>query len=1083
MFTEFELKILVEKSCTVDQVLLEQYLTDKPKLSSLIASEPKLRKFVDLFGTQDLFKLDKQLQSDKDYLLKFQEEIFKTNKLERNSEKHWVDILEQFIAFVANGSQLSHDEIIDRERENNHKYPFEEIYNLFIAFARKALLLKLPLYSKYLSPQSQQLLEQQLCTRLSSICSRTLLFEFSFFRDSNSSAFGRLFYDIGLEASNKLYLQFIHYLKNGGLKRIFLEYPVLARLASNTVIYWIDTTSEFLLRLEQDWQDIESTFNSGKKLTKILSLKLGLSDPHRHGRSVIQIEFQYGLKLIYKPREITVEAKFFDFLDWCNKNQLPLAVKTIKTIPRNGYGWVEYVEHKSCSDENEVSRYYFRIGILLFILTLLKGTDFHNENIISCGEHPVIIDLEMLFNNTLWGHIYQKEQTIEAKLDPWQEDSPLWTGLLPHTIFGPQGQAFDVSGIGGEGENPTGFRKFQWNYINTDKMTLTIVESITSKNENNVMLFGTKKNASQYTQEIIEGYTAMFAWLKTYRHELLHAGSPLFEFVNLEVRAVLRPTHFYYKVLSYLSAPELLKNNKIRAIIFYLLAAPLTALDLKEEVLPTLFGEIIALDRMDIPFISANVSSRNIIFDSGIVIHNSLNQSGFESVCERVRKFDRDTLEKHLAIIQWSLKTKDIDNIADKIISYNAKQRINNGNQLLNEDLTYAAKLIGEELVRRAIRTNVSSGWLAPVLMPNSNQFQLQPTDYSLYAGSAGIAVFLAALEKQVGGGEFGSIAVETLKPILTLLKNKSFQQFNLNIGISGATGSLSIAYAMLHMGDWLREPMLLDAAMQITEYITESQIHLTPGVDIVQGLASAILSFLALFERTQDKKLLAKAILCGDILIKRMSVTPYGIRSWRTLSKRYLTGFAHGAAGIAFALSSLYGKTQQMRFLEAAMEGINYERRVFNSQKKNWPDYRLDSKQSQFNQYSWCQGAPGIGLARLAGIKYKYCQEIMQEVEIALETTIKAPFSEIDQLCCGNLGRSEFFLFAASEMQQPQLYTQAISLTTQVLMRADTLNSFGFGIKKSYYNPCFFQGMAGIGYHFLRLATPNELPSLLLWK
>jgi lantibiotic modifying enzyme len=32
-------------------------------------------------------------------------------------------------------------------------------------------------------------------------------------------------------------------------------------------------------------------------------------------------------------------------------------------------------------------------------------------------------------------------------------------------------------------------------------------------------------------------------------------------------------------------------------------------------------------------------------------------------------------------------------------------------------------------------------------------------------------------------------------------------------------------------------------------------------------------------------------------------------------------------------------------------------------------------------------------------------------------------------------------------------------------------------------YNPGLFQGMAGIGYQLLRLACPDELPSLLLWE
>jgi lantibiotic modifying enzyme len=38
-------------------------------------------------------------------------------------------------------------------------------------------------------------------------------------------------------------------------------------------------------------------------------------------------------------------------------------------------------------------------------------------------------------------------------------------------------------------------------------------------------------------------------------------------------------------------------------------------------------------------------------------------------------------------------------------------------------------------------------------------------------------------------------------------------------------------------------------------------------------------------------------------------------------------------------------------------------------------------------------------------------------------------------------------------------------------------------GWKKAPYLASFHQGMAGIGYEYLRLAAPASLPSLLLWE
>jgi lantibiotic modifying enzyme len=82
------------------------------------------------------------------------------------------------------------------------------------------------------------------------------------------------------------------------------------------------------------------------------------------------------------------------------------------------------------------------------------------------------------------------------------------------------------------------------------------------------------------------------------------------------------------------------------------------------------------------------------------------------------------------------------------------------------------------------------------------------------------------------------------------------------------------------------------------------------------------------------------------------------------------LTGFSHGAAGVAYALLKLFAVTQQEEFLGAACEGIGYERSVFIPDVRNWPDLRKLVQVQEGIPISyvsgWCHGATGIGLARL---------------------------------------------------------------------------------------------------------------------
>ena len=50
----------------------------------------------------------------------------------------------------------------------------------------------------------------------------------------------------------------------------------------------------------------------------------------------------------------------------------------------------------SCASEEEIRRYYRRTGHLLCLVYALNGSDFHYENLIADGEHPVPIDLETI---------------------------------------------------------------------------------------------------------------------------------------------------------------------------------------------------------------------------------------------------------------------------------------------------------------------------------------------------------------------------------------------------------------------------------------------------------------------------------------------------------------------------------------------------------------------------------------------------------------------------------------------------------------------------------------------------------------
>jgi len=199
------------------------------------------------------------------------------------------------------------------------------------------------------------------------------------------------------------------------------------------------------------------------------------------------------------------------------------------------------------------------------------------------------------------------------------------------------------------------------------------------------------------------------------------------------------------------------------------------------------------------------------------------------------------------------------------------------------------------------------------------------------------------------------------------------------------------------------------------------------------------------------------------------------------------LTGFAHGAAGIAWALLELASQTGDNRFQTAALGGIHYERSLFSVEAGNWPDLRLrdsdsDDKSLEAPPFAlaWCHGAPGIGLSRLCSLRHIDDGATRDEIDTALKTTLNQGFGLNHSLCHGDLGNLEFLLQASQMLNDPYWVVQLNRLTAMIL---ESIQRDGWlcGVPLGVETPGLMTGLAGIGYELLRLAKPASVPSVLV--
>jgi lantibiotic modifying enzyme len=128
----------------------------------------------------------------------------------------------------------------------------------------------------------------------------------------------------------------------------------------------------------------------------------------------------------------------------------------------------------------------------------------------------------------------------------------------------------------------------------------------------------------------------------------------------------------------------------------------------------------------------------------------------------------------------------------------------------------------------------------------------------------------------------------------------------------------------------------------------------------------------------------------------------------------------------------------------------------------------------------AWCNGAPGIGLARLRSLPHIDDAEIRTEIDTALKTTLAHGFGGNHSLCHGDLGNLELLLQASLTLDDPQWKTQVDRLASIIL---ESINQHGWlcGVPLGVETPGLMTGLAGIGYGLLRLAEPTRVPSVLV--
>lgn len=391
-----------------------------------------------------------------------------------------------------------------------------------------------------------------------------------------------------------------------------------------------------------------------------------------------------------------------------------------------------------------------------------------------------------------------------------------------------------------------------------------------------------------------------------------------------------------------------------------------------------------------------------------------------------------------------------------------------------------------------AVQDEKGPFWETPYYDKGSGQF-LRREYHEIFNGGAGIALFFLALfelNKDKTDLEWAEkITDRILKS--TYCRRPKFYCFY--------TGICGIIYLCIKLYEITGKDKYLETALLLAKEHHSNIIYIQE-MDLLSGAAGNTLVMTLLYHHTADATIYSYIQLLLNRIIDDARVAPQGIK-WDHKKMAYdsLTGFSHGAAGIAYVLLQVGHYFNYDGLIRLAKLGFDYEMLYYDMPTHNWLDLRIGAHRynlpgahtwdlsvfrptmKQVN--SWAHGAVGIGLSHML------FENITGEDSYhhIIEASVKSSLTHLDAaredytLCSGYGGMVTFLLRATSFYADQQALHHALhKIATgafELYERTGTFNTFA---PTNSDDMGLLSGMAGVGYMLINILQKGNCHDVL---
>ncbi|MER5643646.1 type 2 lanthipeptide synthetase LanM family protein [Streptosporangium sp. NPDC002524] len=685
-----------------------------------------------------------------------------------------------------------------------------------------------------------------------------------------------------------------------GLAELLGEYPVLARLLRQAADQAVEAGLELLTRFAADREHLRELL--GDEPGDLVEFSAA-GDGHLGGRAVSVVTLAGGAKVVYRPRPVQAYLRFAEVLGWLDERLPGLGPRVPRAVPREGYGWTEFVPAGPCADAAGVERFYTRAGALLALLYALNAIDVHYENLVACGDRPVLVDVETLFHPAL---------PAEGSADPALRalrDSVQRAALLPRMMVGERG-ALDVSGLGGDKGGAYPFPAPRWEEAGTDTMRLVRGVARFAGAANRPTLNGVDADPADHLPSLLAGFRRAYDAIAGGRDELLRG--PLARFGRAEVRVLLRPTRFYGELLTESTHPDVMRSTADRDEVFGLLDAVSAGDPARSAAVPSERADLWA---GDIPYFSAFPGEREIRDGAGGALPWRPGESGLDLVAAKLARLGAADRENQEWIVQASMAAR---HRGGRHAPGEPSRAPLPATVPRPAALLAAARGIADRLCATAHRDGRTVNWLGlePV---EDGRWTIMPLGAGLSSGYLGVALFLAQASRATGISRYMDFARMAVRPLPELLERIAAHEALLRaVGCGGFGGLGGIAYGLSHLGVLLGDAEVASWVEPAVEAAGAAVTDEAP-LDIHDGLAGCLAAMLAVRHGPGAAAAGRVAAACAERLAAAASSAHSAHSAPPALSKpsalsapsaasassvgELPPGFAFGAAGVGWAL------------------------------------------------------------------------------------------------------------------------------------------------------------------------------------